>query len=131
MKTIRVIFERFMFCLILMAHFLIAFFKGDSVYGINYTVGWRYSVETLISLFYWYTASYVWILYVLGYGFLALLGYTLHWGLSVLHFLSFIALSLSMVLLPEYDNDFFLLIPLISLGLFILNIRYARKIKKM
>ncbi|WP_378295270.1 hypothetical protein [Aquimarina rubra] len=106
----------------LIFHFFIAGVRFPV--GMNQTVGWG---SDIINLFYFFEPS-LWLLFLLGYGILQLIGIKTREVLSMIH-VGLIVLSL-IVSSKNIQFEIILIIGLVSLGAFLLNIFWSVRHRK-
>jgi len=125
--NLKSIFEKRMFWLVLVLVLLVILDTTNQIKGINKTVGWAYDLTNFWILTGFITFS-AWILYIIGYGIMAILKYKTSWKLSILHFL-LIVLTFLTASKIELFGTFNLIVGTMSILIFYLNIRWTLKHK--
>ena len=96
-----------MFFLVFLILIIFSILRGYSTIGINRTVGWAWDISNWI----FYVKYGTWLLFLIGYGILALLKINTNLSLSILHLISILII----LICGEYIN--YLLIIILSLNL--------------
>ncbi|MCO6163755.1 hypothetical protein [Flavobacterium sp. NRK F7] len=123
------IFEKGMFWVLILTFFIGNYFSGQEIRGVNKTVGWTFdqSNQWIINGFIVFGS---WLIFLIGYGIVALMRKKTDLNLSIAHLAIFI-----LTLIIGIVNDLFgievLIISLISTLVFGLNIYWTFNNKKL
>ena len=122
------IFEKGMFWILIMTFFIGNYFSGLEVLGVNKTVGWTFDQSNQ-----WITNGFIvfgsWLIFLIGYGIVALMQRKTDLKLSIAHLAIFI-LTLIIGIVSDSFGIGILIISLISIIVFGLNIYRTVKNKR-
>lgn len=108
--------KRRMFLLTLILFVFLGYFGGIQNIGINKTVGWAWDIIGWV----YFIKVYFLPIFIIGYGILALLKYSTHKNLSIIH-LFIIAMTLILDDTISITMNIIVTLNLISLFVFLLN----------
>ena len=114
--TFDKLIQKRMFVLIIILLMIFTYFGGIGNVGINKTVGWALDISNWM----FFAKNGTWLIFIIGYGILALLKYWTNKNLSILHL---ILITLNFVAEDILNTDLILtlILSLISLIVFIMN----------
>ncbi|QIJ88298.1 hypothetical protein C7H62_0489 [Mesoflavibacter sp. HG96] len=123
------IFEKGMFWILILTFFIGNYFSGQEIQGVNKTVGWTFdqSNQWIINGFIVFGS---WLIFLIGYGIVALMRKKTDLKLSIVHLAIFI-LTLTIGVVNDLFGIGVLIISLISILVFGLNIYRTLKNKKL
>ncbi len=120
MKPMDIIQKRMFFLIVLL--FIAFVYLFDLQYGINKTVGWAWDISNWV----FWTNNIQWLLFLLGYGLLALIKAITNKVYSIAH-LSVIVLTIVLLKVGHVEPRVVWLLNLISIAIFLLNFVWALK----
>ncbi|MEK6152556.1 hypothetical protein WIW50_04825 [Flavobacteriaceae bacterium 3-367] len=118
--------QKRMFFLIILMLLIFIYFGGIGNVGINKTVGWAWDITNWI----FFVKNGLWLLFIIGYGILALQKRCTNKNLSILH-LILIVLTFFAEDILNIDLRLIFILNLISIAVFFMNFVWAIRNRKL
>lgn len=114
--------QKRMFLLMLLTQVFFGYLGGVQHVAINRTVSWVWSITNWV----FFAKSYFWLIFIIGYGVLALLRFSTHKNLSKLHLL-FVIITWVIDDVFPIDINIIVLLNVVSILIFLFNFIWSIK----